>query len=98
MQQFGVCEAKTKLPDLIRQVLASERVTITNRGVAVVDLVPSTQFTSHRTEIAIAAIKSLRARSSIARTASIDRATFTALREQGRRCSAKTKPAARNVG
>ncbi len=60
MQQFGVYEATTKLPDLIWQVLAGERVTITNRRVAVVDLVPSAQLVNRRTASAISAIKSSR--------------------------------------
>jgi prevent-host-death family protein len=34
-------EAKTKLPELLRQVQAGKRFTITNRGKAVADLVPS---------------------------------------------------------
>jgi prevent-host-death family protein len=38
---IGAYEAKTKLPDLLRQVRAGKRFTITNRGRAVADLVPS---------------------------------------------------------
>lgn len=34
-------EAKTKLPELLRQVKAGESFTITDRGVAIADLVPS---------------------------------------------------------
>jgi prevent-host-death family protein len=34
-------EAKTKLPELLRQVRAGKRFTITNRGEAIADLVPS---------------------------------------------------------
>jgi prevent-host-death family protein len=34
-------EAKTKLPELLRQVKAGKRFTITSRGKAVADLVPS---------------------------------------------------------
>ena len=40
--QIGVYEAKTKLPELLRQVASGKRFTITNRGRAVADLVPST--------------------------------------------------------
>ena len=36
-----VYEAKTKLPELLRQVKAGKQFTITNRGEAIADLVPS---------------------------------------------------------
>jgi prevent-host-death family protein len=39
--EIGAYEAKTKLPELLRQVLAGKRFTITNRGKAVADLIPS---------------------------------------------------------
>jgi len=39
--KIGAYEAKTKLPELLRQVKAGERFTITHRGEAVADLVPS---------------------------------------------------------
>jgi prevent-host-death family protein len=39
--QIGAYEAKTKLPDLLRQVQTGKRFTITNRGKAVADLIPS---------------------------------------------------------
>ena len=39
--EIGAYEAKTKLPELLRQVRAGKRFTITNRGKAVADLVPS---------------------------------------------------------
>ncbi|MGH8750296.1 MAG: type II toxin-antitoxin system Phd/YefM family antitoxin [Burkholderiales bacterium] len=38
---IGAYEAKTKLPELLRQVKAGKRFTITNRGEAIADLVPS---------------------------------------------------------
>jgi prevent-host-death family protein len=38
---IGAYEAKTKLPELLRQVREGKRFTITNRGEAVADLVPS---------------------------------------------------------
>ena len=37
MREYGVYEAKTKLPDLIKQVQQGERITITNRGEPVAD-------------------------------------------------------------
>ncbi|MBX3704238.1 MAG: type II toxin-antitoxin system prevent-host-death family antitoxin [Steroidobacteraceae bacterium] len=39
--RIGAYEAKTRLPELLRQVRAGRRFTITNRGQAVADLVPS---------------------------------------------------------
>ncbi len=40
--EIGSYEAKTKLPELLRQVKTGKSFTITNRGIAVADLVPST--------------------------------------------------------
>lgn len=40
-RQIGSYEAKTKLPQLLRQVKAGKSFTITNRGHAIADLVPS---------------------------------------------------------
>ncbi len=39
--EIGSYEAKTKLPELLRQVKAGQSFTITNRGEAVADLVPT---------------------------------------------------------
>lgn len=39
---IGSYEAKTKLPELLRQVKAGKSFTITDRGEAIADLVPST--------------------------------------------------------
>jgi prevent-host-death family protein len=39
--QIGAYDAKTRLPELLRQVKAGQRFTITNRGEAIADLVPS---------------------------------------------------------
>ncbi len=39
--EIGAYEAKTRLPDLLRQVKAGKRFTITNRGEAIADLVPA---------------------------------------------------------
>ncbi|MCC6940998.1 MAG: type II toxin-antitoxin system prevent-host-death family antitoxin [Novosphingobium sp.] len=39
--EIGAYEAKTKLPELLRQVKAGKRFTITNRGEAIADLVPN---------------------------------------------------------
>jgi prevent-host-death family protein len=39
--EIGSYEAKTKLPELLRQVKMGKSFTITNRGVPIADLVPS---------------------------------------------------------
>ncbi|GBE11255.1 phd_YefM [bacterium BMS3Abin12] len=39
--EIGSYEVKTKLPELLRQVKAGKSFTITNRGKAVADLVPT---------------------------------------------------------
>ncbi len=39
--EVGSYEAKTKLPELLRQVKSGKSFTITNRGEAIADLVPS---------------------------------------------------------
>jgi prevent-host-death family protein len=39
--EIGSYEAKTKLPELLRRVKSGKSFTITNRGEAIADLVPS---------------------------------------------------------
>jgi prevent-host-death family protein len=39
--EIGSYEAKTKLPELLRQVKKGKSFTITNRGIPIADLVPS---------------------------------------------------------
>lgn len=41
-EPIGTYEAKTRLPELLRQVKSGRRFTITNRGEAIADLVPVT--------------------------------------------------------
>lgn len=55
--QIGSYEAKTKLPELLRQVKAGKSFTITNRGEAIADLVPSK---AKRAEDKVAAIEKFR--------------------------------------
>lgn len=78
MREYGVYEAKTKLPDLIKQVQQGERVTITNRGEPVADLVPSASRATQQTKVAIAAIKAMR-------SAITNQAEYNELRLRGRR-------------
>lgn len=78
MREYGVYEAKTKLPDLIKRVQQGERVTITNRGEPVADLVPSASRVAQQTMEAIEAIKAMR-------TGTINQAQFVEMRQRGRR-------------
>jgi len=78
MHEYGVYEAKTKLAELIKQVQQGERVTITNRGEPVAELVPSATRGVQQRKEAIAAIKAMR-------TGSIDQAQFAEMRGRGRR-------------
>ena len=75
---IGSYDAKTKLPEILRQVEAGERFTITNRGKAVADLIPSR---SSSREKAKQAIKNLLAMPKI--TMSDD--ALQSLRESGRK-------------
>ncbi len=56
--EIGSYEAKTKLPELLRQVKAGKSFTITNRGEAVADLVPSAGV---GTKDKVAAVKKMKA-------------------------------------
>ena len=78
MREYGVYEAKTKLPDLIKQVQQGELITITNRGKPVVDLIPSASLVTQQAKEAIQAIKAMR-------TGTIDQRSFTEMRLSGRR-------------
>lgn len=55
--EIGAYEAKTKLPELLRQVKAGKRFTITNRGEAVADLVPSESVTAKNKPAAVEKFK-----------------------------------------
>jgi len=56
--EIGSYEAKTKLPELLRQVRAGKSFTITNRGKAIADLVPSAGL---KTKDKVAAVEKLKA-------------------------------------
>ena len=78
MREVGVYEAKSKLPELIKQVLQGEFITITNRGEPVVDIIPSASCAVQQTRNAIAAIKAMR-------KGSINQVQFKEMRLRGRR-------------
>ena len=79
MIEIGVFAARSRLPDLLKQVAErGERVTITNRGEPVADLVPSKKRATQVAQEAIAAIKANR-------RGTIDQARFIEMRQRGRR-------------
>jgi prevent-host-death family protein len=51
--EIGAYEAKTKLPELLRQVLNGKRFTITNRGKPVAELVPVGSISKRNSAAAI---------------------------------------------
>lgn len=55
--EIGSYEAKTKLPELLRQVRSGKSFTITNHGKAVADLVPSTGAKVRDKAAAVAKLK-----------------------------------------
>jgi prevent-host-death family protein len=57
--EIGSYDAKTKLPELLRQVQAGRRYTITLRGKPVADLVPSEQARRADALSAVAAMRAL---------------------------------------
>lgn len=77
-EEIGSYDAKTKLPEILRRVAAGERFTITNRGKAVADLIPSRSGSGQRIEGAIANI--LKAKKSV-----VSSEELTDLKEQGRK-------------
>lgn len=52
--EIGAYEAKTRLPELLQQVRAGKRFTITNRGQAIADLIPSRAAKGHDKAAAVA--------------------------------------------
>ncbi len=57
--EIGAYDAKTKLPELLRQVREGHRFTITHRGKAVAELVPVGRADSHDNCEAVAAMRGL---------------------------------------
>ncbi len=55
--EIGAYEAKTRLPELLRQVKAGRRFTITNRGEAIADLIPAESATPKDKAAAVEAFK-----------------------------------------
>ena len=76
--EVGSYEAKTRLPELLRQVKTGKSFTITNRGKAVADLVPSLGV---RAKDKVAAAEKLKV---FMRTDPVRGADIRALIEEGR--------------
>lgn len=79
--EIGAYEAKTRLPELLREVRAGKRFTITNRGEAIADLVPST---AGRTRDPVAGIEKFRAFMRANPIRSAQKIDLKALIEEGR--------------
>jgi prevent-host-death family protein len=56
LEQVDFYDAKTQMPDILRRVEAGESFTITNRGKAIADLIPSRTKTQQKTLLAIESI------------------------------------------
>ncbi len=57
--KIGAYEAKTKLPEILRNVKAGQSYTITNRGEDVAELIPSLNISKKNKDLAIEKIKAL---------------------------------------
>ena len=69
--EIGAYEAKTKLPELLRQVQAGKRFTITNRGKPVAELGPPTTSTRPNARAAIDAFQAYRKANPVRREVNI---------------------------
>jgi prevent-host-death family protein len=77
--EIGAYEAKTKLPELLRQVQAGKRFTITNRGKAVAELGPPASPRGTNAKAAIEAFQAFRKANPVRHKVNIKE-----LREKGR--------------
>ncbi len=76
--EIGSYEAKTKLPEILRRVQSGETFTITNRGKAVADLVPSKSVNRNKAKHAIENILKIK-------KSEVSNEVFSELREAGRK-------------
>jgi len=53
LKEISSCDAKIKLPEILRRVEAGEAFTITNRGKPIADLVPNRIASRQKTDVAI---------------------------------------------
>jgi prevent-host-death family protein len=78
LKKIGSYDAKTKLPEILRRVEAGESFTITNRGKAIADLIPSSTKTQQRTLLAIESILKIK-------KITVNDKQLAELKEQGRK-------------
>jgi prevent-host-death family protein len=69
--EIGAYEAKTKLPELLRQVQEGKRFTITNRGKPVAELGPPSGLHRPDAKAAIEAFKAYRNAHPVGRTVNV---------------------------
>ncbi|MFT4926074.1 MAG: prevent-host-death family protein [Phenylobacterium sp.] len=50
---IGAYDAKTKLPEILRKVAQGQSFTVTNRGNAVAEIIPTNVSQAHKTQTAI---------------------------------------------
>jgi prevent-host-death family protein len=77
-KEIGSYDAKTKLPEILRRVEAGESFTITNRGKAVAELIPSADKKQQQTRSAVTSLLKMK-------RVHIDETALKALREAGRK-------------
>lgn len=77
--EIGSYEAKTRLPELLRQVQQGKSFTITNRGKAIAELVPVHQADDEKAARAVEQMKAFM------RTHRVQGADIKALLDDGRR-------------
>jgi prevent-host-death family protein len=80
-EEIGAYEAKTRLPELLRAVKAGRRFTITNRGEAVADLVPTAAATLPERRATIERFQAFRGANPVPEGAAIN---IRALIDEGR--------------
>ncbi len=78
LKSVGSYDAKTKLPELLREVAAGHSFTITKRGKAIADLIPSKENSRSKAKVAIANIKKMK-------KIKINDATLKSMKEAGRK-------------
>lgn len=79
--EIGTYEAKTRLPELLREVRAGRRFTITSRGEAVAELIPASRRDTPDAKAAIEAFQAFRAGRPVRRRRKVN---VRALIEEGR--------------
>jgi prevent-host-death family protein len=77
-EEIGSYDAKTKLPEILRRVESGEAFTITNRGKAIADLVPSKERNREKAKVAVATLLKMKKHS-------VSDAELEAMKREGRK-------------